>query len=147
MQERAWSSPIWYTPTAAARGAAKKGPTVAELLRQGAVALDDAKLRELAVGRTLRVRNAVTGQVFEILYGTGGQRIVTAMDGETPRSNPLGEAFHGARAPYEIRDGRLVTQIAGTPFEVTVYRLGERFVAARGDELGYANYEVEKLDR
>ena len=33
--------------------------------------------------------------------------------------------------------------IEGTPFEVTVYRLGDKFVAARSNEFGYANYEVE----
>ena len=33
--------------------------------------------------------------------------------------------------------------IEGTPFEVTVYRLGDKLVAARSNEFGYANYEVE----
>jgi len=33
--------------------------------------------------------------------------------------------------------------IDGTPFEVTVYKLGDKYVAARSDEFGHANYEVE----
>jgi hypothetical protein len=142
IQERAWSSPIWYAPSAEARRAAKPGPTVAELLRQGAVALDDAQLRKLVLGRTLGVRNTVTGQHFEILYGTGGKRLVTAVDGKVPEPSSMAEAVLGGEAQYEIRNGRLTTQLVGTPFEVTVYRLGERILAARSNEQGYANYEV-----
>ena len=102
-----------------------------------------AQLKELVVGKTVRVRNTVTGERFEILYGTTGQRLVTAVDGEAADLTHAGELSHGGRSQYEIRGGRLVTDIAGTPFEVTVYKLGDRHLAARDDEFGYANYEVE----
>lgn len=143
IQERAWCSPVWYTPDEAARKIAEPGVTVAELKQKGAVALDDAQLKSLIVGKTVDVRNTVTGRRFEILYGTDGRRLVTAVDGKTPDPEVMGELSHGAQLDYEIRGGHLLTEIAGMPFEVTVYRLGEKYFASRSNEFGFANYEVE----
>jgi hypothetical protein len=50
--------------------------------------------------------------------------------------------MHGGEVQYEVRDGRLITEIAGAPFEVTVYKLGVKYIAARSNEFGYANYEI-----
>ena len=32
--------------------------------------------------------------------------------------------------------------LAGTSTEVTVYKLGDKFIGARSNEFGYANYEI-----
>jgi Protein of unknown function (DUF3604) len=142
IQERAWTSPIWYTPTAAARKAAGRSPTVAELERQGAVALDDAELRALVVGKTVKVRNTVTGQEFELVYGTEGRRLVLAVDGKAEPGDAA-DLLLGGGDQYTIHDGRIVTVIGGSPFEVRVYKLGDRYLASRSNEFGFANYEVE----
>ncbi len=147
VQDRAWTSPIWYSPSDEARKAAKPGTTVAELKQKGAVALDDAQLKQLIVGKTLKIRNTVTGQRFEILYGPDGRRLILSVDGKQPPAGQVGDVLHsgelGSPAQYEIRDGKIVTTIAGAPFEVSVYKVGDKYVAARSNEFGYANYEVE----
>ncbi len=147
VQDRAWTSPIWYTPSDEARRAAKPGTTVADLRQKGALVLDDAQLKQLIVGKTFTVRNTVTGQRLEILYGVNGRRLILSVDGKQPPAGEIGDVLHsgelGSPAHYEVRGGKIVTTLSGTPFEITVYKVGDKYVAARSNEFGYANYEVE----
>ena len=89
----------------------------------------------------------MTGQRFEILYGSDGRRLILSVDGKQPPVGQVGDVLHsgelGSPAQYEIREGKIVTTIASAPFEVSVYKVGDRYLAARSNELGYANYEVE----
>ena len=149
IQDRAWTSPIWFTPTADMRAKAPHGQTVADLTQRGATVLDDAQLRDLIVGKTVAVHNTATDQRFEITYGVDGRRLISSINGKMPDPEQMGDLLHpgGAAGPqYEIRDGRIITTIEGTPFEVTVYRSGDKLVAARSNEFGYANYEVEGVN-
>ena len=146
LQDRAWTSPIWYTPSAGTRANAPRGVTVADLRQKGALPLNDMQLRQLVVGKTVTVRNTVTNERFEISYGIDGRRMILSVNGNPPDLYELGDALHSSglgSEQYEIRDSRVVTTIDGTPFEVTVYPMGDKYVAARSNEFGYANYEVE----
>jgi hypothetical protein len=103
------------------------------------------------VGKTLTVRNTVTGQHYEISYANSGRRLILSVDGKQPE---LGEVFDvtgagalGSPAPYEIKGGEIITTIGETPFAVTVYKLGNKYLAARSNEFGYANYELEKVQQ
>ena len=121
--------------------------TVSTLKEQGATALDDAALKALIVGKTFKIRNNVTNQEFEILYGIDGRRLITNIDGKQPEAGEMGDVLHsgepGSPAPYEIKDGRIVTTLSGTPFDIMVYKVGDKYMAARSNEFGYANYEIQ----
>ena len=149
VQERAWTSPIWYSPTEEARKTATHGPTIADLKARGAMTLDDSAVKQLIVGKTFQVQNMVTGQRFEILYGDTGRRLITKVDGKQPSPGEIGDVLHsgelGSPANYEIRDGRIITTIGGQPFDVTIYKLDDKYIAARSNEFGYANYEAEEV--
>jgi hypothetical protein len=57
--------------------------------------------------------------------------------GDAARASSLGDS-----RSYFINDGKIVTSLVGTPIEIAVYKLGEKYVAARSNEFGYANYEL-----
>jgi hypothetical protein len=150
VQERAWTSPIWYTPGESDSKAAKRSPTIEEVRAQGAKALDNAALQSFVVGKTLKVRNTVTGQTFEIAYGTDGQRSIVSVDGKAALGGEYLNLLHGGQfgvpAKYEIKDGRLLTTLAGSQFDATVFQVNDKYVAARSNEFGFVNYEVEAVE-
>jgi hypothetical protein len=145
-QERAWSSPIWYTPSADARKNATAGMTVADLKKKGAAALGDVQLKALIVGKAFWVRNNVTGDQFSVSYTAEGQSIVwhVGRSATTPSivGSPVRDGYLGTTTPYKIENGKVVTTISQDPFAVTIYKLGDSYYAARSNEFGYANYEM-----
>lgn len=148
VQERAWGTPIWYTPSEADAAKAKPGVTVADLKKAGATALSNDDLKKFVVGKNLSVRNTVTGQVMSVLFGVNGQRIITELDGDLSKGGEVLGVMHNvssSSASYEIKDGHIVTTVDGSPFELTVYKSGDKYVAARSNEFGHANYEVENV--
>ena len=149
VQERAWTTPIWYTPAGQSGRNAAEGTTVAKLKENGATALDDRQLKELLVGNVVTLRNTVTGQTFEIVYGNDGRSAITNL-GRTRRDlDQMGELLRGVTgkqtAEYAIGKGRLSTIVGETPFELVVFKSGRRYVAARPNEFGYANYEIASV--
>jgi hypothetical protein len=145
-QERAWTSPIWYTPSAEARKNAPTGVTVAGLKKEGATQLGDAQLKALVVGKAFWLQNNVTGEQFSVSYTAEGQSNVWHIGrSATPPSsvgNPVRDGYQGTTTPYKIENGKLVTTISQDPFSVTVYKLGDTYYGARSNEFGYANYQM-----
>jgi hypothetical protein len=171
LQERAWSSPIWCTPGTEARTSAKPGTTVADLKKQGAMALNEAQLKALIVDKSTWLQNNVTGDKLMIVYsalrrgaavkpltpvepGYVTQRYSADQGEMQPRyigrkaalpsltNDPVDASHMGASQTYNIRNGRIVTTLVGTPIEITVYKAGDKYFGARSNEFGYANYEI-----
>ncbi len=172
IQERAWTSPIWYTPTAEARKAAKPGVTVADLEKQGVKPLADDELKALVEKKSVWLQNNVTGDKYMIIYGelgkgadidksltpaqpgwvtqqfpkNQGQMQLRYVDKKTTLQSLTGDAatggYLGSSRTYNIVNGTIVTELVGTPLEVKVYKVGDKYIAARSNEFGYANYQI-----
>ena len=145
-QERAWSSPIWYTPSAEARKSAPAGLTVADLKQKGATPLNDAQLKALIVGKAFWVRNNVTAEQFSQNFTAEGQTIVFRVGSSAIMPSGFGNVerggYQGTTSPYEVKDGKLITYVSQDPYAVAIYKLGETYYGARSNEFGYANYEI-----
>ena len=85
------------------------------------------------------------------MYGKDGRRLITSVNGKQPQPGEIWDVEAngalGSPADYEISGGRIVTTLEMTPFEVTVYKLGDKYLAARSNEFGYVNYEVEEIQK
>jgi hypothetical protein len=51
-------------------------------------------------------------------------------------------SYLGTSRTYNIQNGKIVTELVGTPIEITVYKVGDKYFGARSNEFGYANYEI-----
>ena len=146
VQERAWTSPIWYTPSADKRATAMPGTMVAEIKQKGGVALNDAQLKDLIGGKSIWLRNVVTGELFKDVFDNAGQHVVYHINKNAPQPSEVGDVaqagYLGASSAYSIQNGKIITVLAGTEFGVTVYKTGDKYQAARSNEFGFANYEI-----
>lgn len=172
LQERAWGSPIWYSPSADARKAAKPGTTVADLKKQGAKPLTDDQLKALVVEKSVWFQNTVTGDKYMNIYGALGKgaaasAALTPYDpGYVTQQFPAGQgqfqmryvgrntsmqsltgnaaeaAYLQEPRTYSIAGGKILSDLAGTPIEISVFKVGDKYLAARSNEFGFANYEI-----
>lgn len=144
---------------------------MAGLLKQGAVALNDEQLKALIVEKSIWLQNEVTGDKTVILYGalgkgTGAKPLTPSDPGYVTQRFPADQGqfqvrYVGSRAAtpsltgdtvegsylgtsrtYSIANGKIVTELVGTPLEISVYKLGAKYLGARSNEFGYANYEI-----
>ncbi len=128
-------------------------------------------MKALVERKSVWLQNNVTGDKYMIIYGALGkgsdadpltpdkagyytQRFpvnqghfqVRYVNSKMAMQSLTGDAaeasYRGTTRTYNIQDGRIVTDLVGTPIEISVYKLGDRYLAARGNEFGYANYEI-----
>jgi hypothetical protein len=92
------------------------------------------------------VRNRITGEQFNYKFDANGQLgiIHVGADAVMPSDigNQAGNNYQGITQQYSIANGKLVTMLSQSPFELRVYKLGDAYLAARSNEFGYANYEM-----
>lgn len=155
VQERAWSSPIRYTPAGDVRGVST-ARTVASLREGGATQLTTAELEKLIPGHFTWVKNTVTGGVYKVQWAANDQMLVMNVDPRAPQPSEVGDiaqaSYYGEPTGYAIRDDKIVTNFGNREYDLTVFKVAggaagqaskqAGYVAARSNEFGFANYEL-----
>ena len=73
---------------------------------------------------------------FQVRY-VGRNVEMQSLTGDT-----VDASYLGTSRTYNIANGKIVTELVGTPIEITVYKVGDKYVGARSNEFGYANYAL-----
>ena len=83
---------------------------------------------------------------MKVIYNKEGQYLVINVGRNAQLPSEVGNvaatAYSGMSSAYAIQNGKIITWLQQTPFEVTVYKLGDKYYGARSNEFGYANYEI-----
>ncbi len=154
IQERAYSSPIWYTPDPGVLKevtkltlAKKEGMTIDSVVKDGFKQMTGDEIRKQLLGKTLMLRDLSSGRVYEGKLLESGKRIVK--DATTQGVRQAADAvYHGGgpvllgEAAYEIKDNAIVSTDGLRTIKSAVYRKGDRIVAARDADNGAVNYEL-----
>jgi hypothetical protein len=89
---------------------------------------------------------AEPGYVTQRFPANQGQFQVRYVGKDVAAQSLAGDAFEasylGTSRTYNIQNGKIVTELVGTPIEIAVYKLGDTYYGARSNEFGYANYQI-----
>jgi len=114
--------------------------TVPEVESQGARKLSTEEIKHLIVGKMVTIKRLATGEEITGYYNEDGTRTLIEFEKgvEIQGQNTTG----ATRDPYSIDSGQLHAVLDGKQISTTIYKLGERYLAAISDDDGNVNYEV-----
>ncbi|MFY0691320.1 MAG: DUF3604 domain-containing protein [Paracoccaceae bacterium] len=151
IQDRAYSSPIWYTPAPEIRADVtpielpEPLKTVEDILADGYAQMTGAGLQDL-VGQSVTLQNLVTGQSFAGELTAEGERVIEEFEeGDTHSAHA---AIHGGGpllmgyAGYEIVGDTIHTSDGLNDVITTLYKSGDDILAVRNVDGGKVRFRV-----
>jgi hypothetical protein len=122
------------------------GMTVESLAKQGIKPMKTEEIKKLVVGNIIVVRNTETLDNYAARFAKSGKRILSRVvaqkDGPQLVYKPIGDQKNANIADYEIKNNRLITHFDNKRFEVLIFKLKSKYLAARSTDQGAVNWEL-----
>ena len=108
------------------------------LKSQNAKTLSSDEIKQLFVGKTLLIKDLLTGDEFYGFYGDDGTRILRYA---SPNSESSEANDQIVRDPYRIEDGLLISMLDGNEIASTIFKLDAHYFGALSVDDGAVNFE------
>gem|GEM_PF-4514935 len=116
-----------------------KAPFTAQILKsQNAKVLSTDEIKQLFVGKTLLIKDLLSGDEYLGSYGENGMR---TLQYKNPTSSDSESGIQKSQNPYQIANGKLHSIIDGNEVASTIFELESHYYGALSFDEGAVNYE------
>lgn len=116
-----------------------EGLMIADVIARGVHQLNGLELERFIAGKTMIVRNTVTGHRYEVFYAADGNCVVRPSMVRRREAEPVRDILSsdapGLPSRYAVTaDGKLRTMLDGRSFTVKIYKNGNTYLAIENED-------------
>ncbi len=117
----------------------QKAPFTAQVLKsQNARELSTEEIKQIFIGKTLLIKDLLSGDEYHGSYGEDGIRTLRYINPAITNGGPESQKMQD---PYRIANGKLHSVIDGNEVASTIFELESRYYGALSIDDGAVNYE------
>lgn len=117
----------------------QKAPLTIQVLKsQGARELSTDEIKQLLVGKTVLIKDLMSGDVYQGTYGENGVRALSYIN---PLENAISPEKQRTEDTYRIADSQLFSSVDGNEIATRLFKLEQHYYGALNIDDGAVNFE------